>query len=301
MELSEKTFPSQANYYLTGIVPIAGQSLDFNLPYPDCMLPIAPNYTLIEAAITECAYAGCDTIWVVCNDDIAPIVRHTVGDYIEDPMYFYNSKTRTSDTRRRIPIFWVPIHPKDRDKRDCLSWSVLHGALSALKVSSQISKWTIPDKYYVSFPYGYFIPDQIWKSRKVIKSNKNFYISSNGKTVQDNIYTSFTFGKEGFVKFRRNVRKGTGVYTTDVVDSRGIPRSKMPLEQRWSARFFELNQVFKDLELDASNVLEVEYANIGSWPEYIEFMRSKIVDNLKRPPKELYSYKEFNPVAKDVD
>jgi len=265
------------------------------------MLPIAPNYTLIEAAIVECAYAGCDTIWVVCNDDIAPIIRHTVGDYIEDPMYFYNRRTRTSDTRRRVPIFWVPVHPKDRDKRDCLSWSVIYGALSALKVSSQISKWTIPDKYYVSFPYGYFIPDQIWKSRKKIKSQNNFYISSNSKTVQDNLYTSFTFGKEGFVKYRRNIRKGTGTYTTDIVDERGIPRSKLPLEERWSARFFELSEVFKDLDYESSTLLEVEYYNMGNWNEYLEFMRSDTIRELKKPPSDLFSYKEFNPIAKDLD
>ncbi len=301
MELGEKTFTSQANFHLTGIIPIAGQSLDFKLPYPDCMLPVAPDYTLIQAAVVECAYAGCDTIWIVCNDDIAPIVRHTVGDYIEDPMYFYNTKTRTSDTRRRIPIFWTPVHPKDRDKRDCLSWSVVYGALIALKISSQLSKWIIPDKYYVSFPYGLIDPNSIWKSRRDIRSSKNFYISSNGKTVQDNLYTSFTFGKEGFVKYRRNVRSGTGQYTLDEVDERGIPRSKLPIEQRWSARFFELGEVFKDLDLELSNVLETPYYNIGSWKEFMKFTSSEYAASIEKPPFELFSYREFNPIAKDLD
>ncbi len=265
------------------------------------MLPIAPNYTLIDAAIVECAYAGCDTIWIVCNDDLAPLVRHSIGDYIEDPMYFYNTSTRTSDTRRRVPIFWVPVHPKDRDRRDCLSWSVIQGALTALKVTSQISKWMIPDKYYVSFPYGYFNPDQIWKSRRDIRTDKNFYTTSDGLTIQDNLYMSFTFGKEEFVRYRRNVRKGTGQYTSEVLDERGIPRSKLPLEERWSARFFELNQVFCDLDLEDSNLLEVEYANIGNWTEYRSFMASEVSQDIERPPKELYSYREFNPVAKDVN
>lgn len=301
MELGTKTFTSQTNFHLTGIVPIAGQSLDFDLPYPDCMLPIAPNFTLIQAAVLECAYAGCENIWVVCNDDIAPIVRHTVGDYVEDPMYFYNRSTRTSDTRRRIPIFWVPIHPKDRDRRDCLAWSVIHGALAALKVTSQISKWTIPDKYYVSFPYGVSKPDQVWKSRKAIRTMKNFYTVSDGKTVQDNLYTSFTFGKEEFIKYRRNVRKGTGVYTMDVVDERGIPRSKMPIEEQWSARFFDLKDVFKDLDLDDATLLNIEFHNVGCWKEYLEFTASDYAKVIKVPPKDLFSYKEFNPVAKDVD
>ena len=267
------------------------------------MLPIAPNYTLIEAAIVECAYAGCDTIWVVCNDDIAPVVRHTVGDYIEDPMYFYNTRTRTSDTRRRIPIFWVPVHPKDRDKRDCLSWSVIHGALSALKVSSQISKWTIPDKYYVSFPYGYFDPDQIWKSRKKIKSTKNFYLSSNSRTVQDNLYISFTFGKEEFIKYRRIIRKeGTGLYTSEVVDERGIPRSKLPIEERWSARFFDLEKVFRDLDLGQSNVYEPKwFYNLGSWKDYKTYLASEESDKITRPWKRILKYREFNPIGVDEE
>ena len=265
------------------------------------MLPLAPNYTLIQAAILECAYAGCDNIWVVCNDDISPVVRHTVGDYVEDPIYFFNKSTRTSDTRRRIPIFWVPIHPKDRDRRDCLAWSVIYGALTALKITSQISKWTIPDKYYVSFPYGVFKPDQIWKSRRTIRSMKNFYTVSDNLTVQDNLYTSFTFGKEEFVKYRRNVRKGTGKYTTEKVDHRGIPRSKIPLEERWSARFFELKEVFRDLDLEQSSLLDIEFYNIGTWKEYVAFMGSPYAQTVKAPPKELFSYKEFNPIAKDVN
>ena len=43
---------------------------DFNQLLPDCLMPIAPDYTLIEAAVVECAWAGCDTIWVICNDDL---------------------------------------------------------------------------------------------------------------------------------------------------------------------------------------------------------------------------------------
>ena len=301
MELSEKTFSTPSNYHLAGIVPIAGNRLDFNLPYPDCLLPLATNYTLIEAAVVECAYAGCDTIWIICNDDIAPLVRHVIGDYVEDPVHFFNTKTRTSDTRRRIPIFWTPVHPRDRNKRDCLSWSVIYGALMSLKVSSQLSKWIIPDKYYVSFPHGILDPNIIRQNRRKIRSQKNFYISCDGKTVQDNIFSSFTFGKEEFIQYRRNIRNGTGEYTLDKVDERGLPRSKLPIEQRWSARFFDLKDVFTDLDLDQANVVNTEFHNIGSWEQYIEFMSSDFVNTIKKPPLDMFSYKEFNPVAKDLD
>ena len=200
MEVSEKAFSSQANFHLAGIIPIAGQPLEYKMPYPDCLLPIAPDYTAIEAAVIECAFAGCDTIWIVCNDDIAPLVRYRVGDFIQAPIHFYNKfEALPTDRRKRIPIFWVPLHPKDRDRRDCLSWSVLHGAVTALKVSDKISQWLIPDKYYVSFPYGIMDPRELQKQRRQIKNKKNFYVVSDGKSVQDNMYTSFTFGKEEFI------------------------------------------------------------------------------------------------------
>jgi len=257
------------------------------------MMPIANNYTLLDAAVVECAYAGCSAIWIICNDDTAPLLRHRIGDYIEDPSYYYFNTSANRDQRKRIPIFWIPQHPKDRDKRDCLSWSVIYGSLVAFKVSSGISKWTIPDKYYVSFPYGLANPREVMTMRRKISSPNNFYFSSNQKTVQDNIYTSFTFGKEEFIKYRRNARKGTGHWKGDYGNM-----EKLPLEDRWSARFFELKDVFNDLDLDSANILHGEtYFNISSWEEYRNYMISDYSKDIVKPPKELFSYKEFNRVA----
>jgi len=273
------------------------------MPYPDVLLPVYRDYTIIEAAVVEAAHAGCDTIWIVCNDDIAPIVRHRIGDYIQDPIHFYNKyQNHMKDRRIRIPIFWVPIHPKDRDKRDCLSWSVIHGALTSLKTSGRISKWLNPDKYYVSFPYGIFDPRVLKNHRRAIKSKKNFYISSNNKTVEDNRYTSFTFGKEEFITYRRNVRKGTGQYSTKETDHRGIPRSRLPIEERWSARFFELKDVFFGARTNDDSVLEIEqFYDIDNWDNYRKFLSSPLGNSIKRPSRELFSYREFNRIATDRD
>ena len=257
------------------------------------MLPVANDYTLLDAAVVECAYAGCDTIWIVCNDDTAPLLRHRIGDYIEDPSYYFYNTSRNKEHRKRIPIFWVPQHPKDRDRRDCLSWSVIYGSLVAFKTSANISKWAIPDKYYVSFPYGLLDPKEIMTVRKSYRSSANFYVVSGGKTVQDNLYTSFTFGKEEFIRYRRNVRKATGEYKGEYGSM-----TRLPIEERWSARFYEPQDVFKDLDLDSSTLLHVEqFHNITSWEEYKKFMRSNYADSMERPPKDLFSYKEFNRVA----
>ena len=207
MEIDSKPFQTTASFHLAGVVPIAGQMLDYELDFPDCMMPISQNYTLVEHAVYECAMAGCETIWLVCNDDIAPLIRYRIGDYIQDPVYIARKSKFNSLEKIRIPIFYVPIAAKDRDKRDCLSWSVLHGALTSLKISSQISKWVIPDKYYVSFPYGVYPVEEIRPYRKLISSKKNFYITHQGNSPQPDHYTSFTFGKDEFIKYRANIRK----------------------------------------------------------------------------------------------
>ena len=293
METYEKTITSKANFHLAGIVPVAGGHTSLKFPFPDVMLPIANDYTLLDAAIVECAYAGCDTIWIICNDDTAPLLRHRIGDYIEDPSYYYFNTSINKYDRKCIPIFWVPQHPKDRDKRDCLSWSVIYGALSSFMISSKISKWIIPDKYYVSFPYGLINPRDLMQSRKFISSKDNFYVMHNNQTVQDNLYSSFTFGKNEFIKYRRNVRKGTGRWKGSYGNMQ-----ELPLEDRWSARFFEPKDVFTDLDICDSNILITDnYHNIASWEEYHKYMNSPYSGEIVKPPGDLFSYKEFNGVA----
>ena len=267
------------------------------------MLPIAPDYTMIEAAVIEAAFAGCDTIWIVCNDDVAPLIRYRIGDFIQDPIHFYNKfGAIPSDRRKRIPIFWVPIHPKDRDKRDCLSWGVLHGAITCLKIADQLSKWLIPEKYYVSFPYGIMDPRSLQSVRLKIRNKNNFYVVSDGKTVQDNMYTSFTFGREEFIIYRRNVRRGTGLYTSEVLNKRGLPKGRLPVEERWSARFFEPKDVFNGVDINDGYLHKVEdFHNLNSWDNYRLYMSSDLAENTKRPTRELFSYREFNRIAHDRD
>lgn len=301
METNIKPFHTPSSFHLAGIVPIAGQPLDFQMDFPDCMMPISQNYTLVEHAVYECAMAGCDTIWLICNDDIAPIIRYRLGDYIQDPVYMGRKSKFPSMDRIQIPIFYVPIHPKDRDKRDCLAWSVIHGALTSLKVSSQLSKWVSPDKYYVSFPYGVFPVEELREHRKLISSKNNFYVIVDNKSVADDYYCSFTFGKDEFIRYRKNIRsKGTGMYTTEKVDSRGIPRSYLPLEERYSARFFNLSDVFEICSLEGANLFTPSaFYNVASWEEYRAYMALPETKALKRPWAGLMRYREFNPIGVD--
>jgi hypothetical protein len=295
----EVTRENNTNYFhLAGIIPVAGQSLDFNQLWPDCLMPIAPDFTLIEAAVAECAWAGCNTIWIVCNDDIAPAVKKKIGDWVGDPVWAYRKfDPYPDDSKRQIPVYYVPVHPKDRDKRDCLAWSVLHGSLTAFKISDELSKWVIPNKYYVSFPYGYFPAWQLREHRKIISSSQNVYLSFDGKCVKDNSYMSFTFGKDEFIEFRKVIRSGTGRWKPGV-DYKEY--DALPIEERWSARFFEIEQVFASFDTNQAHEIEVEnFYNIGSWNEYKRFMAENIDNDIKRPTKTILLNQVSKPIGKN--
>lgn len=268
-------------FHLAGIVPVSGLENRFNNMLPDCLTPIADNYSLIEAAVVECAYAGCDTIWVICNDDISPLVREKLGDFVEDPVYVYRKFDHSPRSSKRfIPIYYVPIHPKDRGKRDCLPWSVIYGSLVAFKTSDFLSTWIAPNKYYVSFPYGYIKPSQLREHRKIISSSKNIYLSYEGKTMKDNLFTSFTFGKDEFLEFRRIIRKGTGRFVPGKGYGPTEDRELLPIEERWSARFFDNQKVFAPFKLDEATEIKIEdYYPISNWSEYTSFFR-----NCDKPP-----------------
>ena len=73
------------SFHLAGIVPVASQPLDFNFPWHDSLMPIGKDYLAVERAVLECAWAGCETIWVVCHREMQPIIKDRLGEWIFDP------------------------------------------------------------------------------------------------------------------------------------------------------------------------------------------------------------------------
>lgn len=290
---------AEAGRNLVGIIPVAGhESFDFNQPWPDCMMPIGPGFNLLESTVAECAWAGCKSIWIVVNGDFAPVIRKTIGNWCGDPIW----SNRVFDknigvSKRKIPIYYVGVNEKDRHKRDCTSWSVIHGALTAFKTLSDISEWLIPDKYYVSFPHGWFHAYQLREHRKIINSSKNCYISYNGQTVKDGNFMSFTFGKDEWLEFRRVIRTGTG---------RKVPGSTPDQElyldpsERWSARWFGVDKVFEPFKLEEAHEIKVDqFFNLRSWEEYRDFLIAEKNCNIRRPDKSILFGGRYNRVSSD--
>lgn len=276
-------------FHLAGVVPVAGPPFDFGFPWHDSMQPIAKNYLAVERSIVECAYAGCETIWVVCNDDMQPLLKHRMGDYVEDPYYLDKSQfvKYPSMHRRQIPIFYTPIHPKDRDRRDSLGWSVLHGALTAFIMSDKISKWLIPSRYYVSFPYGVYPPWVVYKHRKKISNKQPFFLTANERSIKDGEYLAFTFDAEEYKRYVRGVKEScTG------------GNKEISSKERWSSRFFGLDKIFSSAIIDKDKTLEVPwYYRIDSWEGFCRFISSEESKQVKRPGDSLFKKSLYNNIG----
>ena len=176
-------------------------------------------------------------------------------------------------SKEYIPVFYSPVLQKDRNRKDTLGWSVLHGALTSFIVSKKISKWVAPTSYYVSFPYGIYHPKTLKSVRADIRAGKRVYGSFEGKTVRDNLYLPFSFTPEDWLEFRRGINeKNTG------------GNKEIPLAERWSAKNFTLDKIFNHDKITVDKKFEIqEYYNLDSWEELRRFYRSDL--KLRKMPK----------------
>ncbi len=285
-----------AGFHLAGIIPVAGPKLDFNMPWHDCLMPIAKDYLAIERSVLECAYAGCETIWIICDDDMQPLIRYRLGDYVNDPVWVYRHFDREKGEKKKlIPIQYVPIHPRDKNKRDCYGWSILYGAKAADKASKVISKWLAPDRFYVSFPYGiyhHWLPREHRNKISKRQDNKVLYRYEN-KTIIDGEYLGFTFNQSDLKQLINEVKeKSTGLFKNE-------KRERLPLNERYSYRFFTLDQIFDTMNMDNVVYVDIDkYYRIDTWDLYADYISSE--GKTQYPiPRSVLNASEINPVGVD--
>lgn len=235
-------------------------------------MPINKSYSAIQRAVVECAYAGCETIWITLAAGQEPVIKEVLGDYVEDPVWYYRAKEKyPSEHRKQIPIFYVPVSPKDAGRRDCASWGVLNSAMAAYYTSKKISNWLLPTKYYVAFPYGVYEPSLVRDYRNIISSvDKHFYLSHNNKTIADGEMLGFTFDTKSFVRVRRQFR--------DMEKS-------LRQTQRNPGRFLSFLDVFNVIDpsfVEYSQVVDVErFSDISFWNGYVDYMSSPYCEKPK--------------------
>jgi hypothetical protein len=160
---------------------------------------------------------------------------------------------------------------------------------------SSLSNWTKPSKYYVRFPHSYFPAWQIRDHRKILSGDKNCYITFRGEGVKDGSLCSFTFGKDDWVKFRRVIRAGTGLRPPGTTHEDGL---KLPIEERWSARWFKPSDVFAPLDYTSSHQIEVEnFFNIRGWNEYCTFVGHSESLQIRKPESSIFLRTSYNRVG----
>ena len=265
--------------HLSGIIPVANYQVDLEVSFPELLLPVSNGFNLIQKSVHECAVAGCNTIWIVANDDLAPIIRKTVGDWVYDPVYYKRDLESKfySQLRKEIPIYYVGIKPKDQNKRDSYGWSIIEGVHAAYMTSHKISKWLTPEKYYISFPFGVFDIYFIRQHRKLIRDKtKNLFFTYNGQSVVNNQYLPFTMTGEDFKQCRRAINKKTTREYLPPLPNHKFPTQKLPLHERWSARYFNFNDVFDNVCDNSSFKHELEwFYDISTWQGFRDYLASK--------------------------
>jgi len=268
--------PAPQGRNVAGVIPLSGWHSSFDFPWPDYMQPLREGFLAVERSVHECALAGCDSIWVVCNDDFAPLVKRRIGDYVMSPRYFEEKDfvKRKDYHQKWIPIYYTPISQKDRSRRDSLGWSILHGAVTAFIVSDKMSKWVCPTKYYVSFPYGIYHTKVVRDNRDAIRGPQSFFLSHNQKTVRDGKYLGFTFFPSDWPKFKWNIKE----------QCTGGSKS-LPIQERWSSQHFTLDKIFNLDIIDVDKKVEVqEYYNLESWNSLQNYYASEM--KIPRPGKQ---------------
>ena len=302
---NEETISNINSFHLAGIVPVSGQPLDYNLPWHDCLQPIAQNFLAIERAVLECATAGCETIWVVCPSKMQPLIKYRLGEMVEDPVWVGRKHDYfPSESKKAVPIFYVEVHPKDQDKKESLVWSIIYGGKVATKVCGQLSKWVQPDKFYVAFPYGVFPSQKIRPWRETISTPGNFLLTTTeGNSLIDNEFIGFSFDANELTRFSQLFwRKATGEWDSNSPLRDGkYPTEKIPYEDRYSGRWFDLKDIFGaiDTERDTTWVEMEWFYDISTWEGYCKYLGSEDRKKMRRPKTDMLKYRSWNKVGED--
>jgi len=293
---------------LVGIIPVAGPPFDFNFPWHDSLMPIGRDYLAVERSLVECATAGCRSVWIVCHDDMQPLIRHRLGEAIQDPNVLNRKDVKfTRMWTRTIPIYYVPVTAKEKKSKDSLVWSIIKGAKVAEKISKSMSKWTAPSGYYVSFPYGVYSPHLagVGQQRRSIHSNENYFFSKNDKTAIDNEFLALKLGMpdidQALKKIKMTLTGGVfGEYCISNEDDDMIDEKNSPGLITHRNGPLSMNYAFSHLrdKIQENNTSEVTwYYNIASWEGYREYLASEHYS--KRPIEFILKYREMVPLFRE--
>ena len=287
--MSEERIRARSSHdHLAGIIPVAGGALDFGFEWPECMMPIGRDLVAIEKCLMELARAGCKTIWIICNDDIQPLLKYRIGEWLKDPESIEKGKfisiRMAAKYERKIPIFYIPIKTLQHKTMNSFAWSVIYGATVAHNISRNITKWISPTRFYVSFPYGVYSSETIdFSSRNVMKNNKTVLLSYKGQTVEQGLYTGFIIIYKDVVRIKKKLLNASRkTYSNNIIEvkNRSVVHEVFTIHR--SADKYVVKDVYTLDDVfqfeDEENIVRIEipwYYTIDSWETYCKYMESK--------------------------
>ena len=133
-----------------GVISLYKLKKKHSFEWFNALLPLSFSTTLLHRAIAECAYFGCDSIWITCEYEEQALYKRVITRYINDPLhYYFRLDPRWYDKIKRIPIYFVPMNPKDIGVRDSHAWGYINAAQQALNVYKLISD-KVPRFFYAA-------------------------------------------------------------------------------------------------------------------------------------------------------
>ena len=266
---------------MPAIIPVAGMNTEFGMEWDSSLIPVGPHYTALEATVYECLHAGCTSIWIVANDDISPLIRHRLGEYTTDIRSIEQGtfKRFGATHHQEVPIYYVPIHPRHRDKVDNYAWSIIYGANVCFWIMRMFSRWTTPHQYYISFPMGMMDPKEILTYRATLRKDTPFYFSYKGKTVKDGLPLSFVLDPEEWRRAKHTITTNSSIWKAP---DEGMPTEKLPREERLISLGYGLEDVFGDGPAGTKQEMKSFY-DLTTWSGYGKFISSELGKRTKRP------------------
>jgi len=245
---------------LAGIIPIAGPKTDIEMPWHHTLMPFDKNKVLVQNSVYTCAMAGCESIWIVCNDDMQPLIRSIVGNEIQDPVYRHRSFAKfAKDHQRPIPIFYMPLPLRDMQKRNNYAWSAMHGCLMANKIFGQISAYLAPEQFFISWPYAIVDSQSFREYRHDIKK-KTILFDFNGKNIFTNEYVPLVCNIDEVIQVKE--------YCYELQN---------PYSSNKNLTHLHPSELLAPLRGKEIVNIDCNYKRVSSWGEYVSLLAKKSI------------------------
>ena len=153
----------------------------------------------------------------------------------------------------------------------------------------------MPQKFFVSFPYGIYQTQLARQHRGLLSSpvSPNLFFTFDGRSVLTGDHLPFTFGQEELGIFIENFR----FYENSIISGEMLEERKEHFTNE-----IDLAILYNRNEPKLKNTLELDwFRQIDTWKGYKAYLGDAVSDLIKFPGKIFISYHEWNPIAEDLE